>query len=106
MHTFKPLTALLLVGLLSTSAVASEAHVCRSASVSQSSQGAELSDKTRFSCSSDVSGTIPSLSQAGWKITQVLEQADTAALASLKPGQIPQNPDELNKTYWILVIQK
>lgn len=106
MRIVMSLVSALMLGLMSATALASEAHVCHSRPVPQSNKDAALTDDTHFSCGNEVSGTIPVFSQAGWKITQVMEQADTSALASLKPGQTPQNPDDLNKTYWVVIIQK
>jgi len=106
MKLLKPVMPLLLLGLISTASLANEAHVCRSAALPQSNKDAELSDTTSFTCGRGLTGTVTSLSQAGWQITHVIEQADTTALSAIKPGQIPPNPEELAKTYWVLVIQK
>ena len=106
MPVLKFLASLFALGLLSTAALADEAHVCRSASLPQSNSAATLSDNTSFSCGSDISGTVPALSKAGWKITHVLEQSDMSALSSMKSGKMPPNPGDLAKTYWVLIIQK
>lgn len=106
MKMLKPVLSLLLLGLVSSAALANEAHVCRSTALPQSNKDAELSDTTSFTCGSGLTGTVISLSQAGWQITHVLEQADTTALSAIKPGKIPPNPEELAKTYWVLLIQK
>lgn len=106
MKMLKPVMSLLLLGLFSTTALANEAHICRSTALPQTNKDAGLSDTTLFTCGSGLTGTVPSLSQAGWQITNVLEQADTTALAEIKPGQIPSNPENLAKTYWVILIQK
>ncbi|MGY8618593.1 hypothetical protein [Pantoea agglomerans] len=106
MQALKFSVSLFALGLFSTAALADEAHVCRSASLPQSNSAATLSDNTSFSCGSDISGTVPALSKAGWKITHVLEQSDMSALSSMKSGKMPPSPGDLAKTYWVLVIQK
>lgn len=107
-HLVKMLTtaSMFLLGLLSVPALANEAHICRSQAIPQSHKNATLSDDTSFVCGSTISGTIPTLAAAGWQISQVIEQADTTALSSLKPGQLPPDTEELTKTYWMILIQK
>ncbi|EPC3806389.1 hypothetical protein ACRZEW_004212 [Enterobacter ludwigii] len=106
MKMSKPLALLLMLGMFSTTALANEAHVCRSAALPQSHKESGLSDTTSFTCGGGLTGTVPTLAQEGWQITNVLEQADTSALSAIKPGQIPSNPEDLAKTYWVLLIQK
>jgi len=106
MQALKFSVSLFALGLFSTTVLAEEAHVCRSASLPQSNSAATLSDNTQFSCGSDISGTVPVLSKAGWKITHVLEQSDMSALSAMKSGKMPPNPEDLAKTYWVLIIQK
>lgn len=106
MPALKFTASLLALSLFSTAVLADEAHVCRSASLPQSSSAATLSDNTQFTCSSDISGTVPVLSKAGWKVTHVLEQSDMSALSSMKSGKMPPNPEDLTKTYWMIIIQK
>nr|WP_314984798.1 hypothetical protein [uncultured Pantoea sp.] len=106
MSSLKFLAPLFALGLFSTTVLADEAHICRSASLPQSNSAAVLSDNTQFSCGSDISGTVPALSKLGWKVTHVLEQSDMSALSSMKTGKMPPNPEDLAKTYWVLIIQK
>lgn len=106
MRALKYLASIFALTLFSTTVLANEAHVCRSASLPQSNSAATLSDNTQFSCGSDISGTVPVLSKAGWKITHVLEQSDMSALSAMKSGKMPPNPEDLAKTYWVLIIQK
>lgn len=106
MPKLKFLASIFALGLFSTTVLAEEAHVCRSASLPQSNSASTLSDNTQFSCGSDISGTVPGLSKAGWKVTHVLEQSDMSALSSMKSGKTPPNPEDLSKTYWVLIIQK
>lgn len=94
------------LGLFSTAVLADEAQICRSASLPQSNSASILSDNTQFSCGSEISGTVPALSKEGWKVTHVLEQSDMSALSSMKTGKMPPNPEDLAKTYWVLIIQK
>lgn len=81
------LTSLLVAG----PALAGEAHVCKSQTVANSAANAELTDNTVFKCGESISGTIPSLSQEGWKIVQQTDQADVT---------------DPSKTYAQLIIQK
>lgn len=106
MSVLKFSASLFALGLFSSSVLADEAHVCRSASLPQSTSAAILSDNTQFSCGNGISGSVPELSKAGWKVTHVLEQSDMSALSSMKSGKMPPNPEDLAKTYWMLIIQK
>ncbi len=92
--------------LVAATVHANDANVCRTKSLLQSNKESSLSNETSFTCGSGLTGTIPSLSKAGWKITSVMEQSDLTALYSLKAGHIPQNTDDLTKTFWLIVIQK
>ncbi|MGY6029416.1 hypothetical protein [Phytobacter sp. AG2a] len=97
----------LMLSVLPGVALAGEAHVCKSASIALTNNNAVLSDSTAFTCGGGLSGTLPELAKSGWQIVQVIEQSDTASVrAAMQPGKVPENPEDLMKGYWQLVIQK
>jgi hypothetical protein len=71
--------ALIVCLAFSGAANANSALVCASKPEQTNKNGnvANLSNQTRFTCTDQLSGTIPELAEAGWAIVQVMMQEDT-----------------------------
>lgn len=60
---------------LTGTALAGEAHVCKSQDVI-SVTGVDLTDSTIFTCGNGIKGTIPQLAIDGWKIVQQNDETE------------------------------
>jgi len=76
-----------LLALVSSAAMAGEAHICQSAGTDLADNKAtRLTDKTVFNCPEIGAKTLPELAKLGWKVVQIQQQAEDMVSNRLLPG--------------------